>query len=248
MFFIKMYYNISKLNKSIPYLKGENKRMNTIETKVNINEVIGHYVEAEITLKGYLGKVKEILTGRIIYSEYNASLFFKPKGSRNKGYIIENESDIHFVNIIRKDNKSHIYYKELYKNKYHFEEEYAKRIEKEKEQRQEQQRIRQEKFELERKKKQEREQQQINEAKQLGGYEELEKEVIDFYESFEGEFYNEKFIKNTYIPILNKLIHKSINTVNEYPKHYFCKKRNPKFVKLIETKLNVKLGNTQKGM
>lgn len=218
-----------------------------IENKINVSEVIGHYVEADISVKGYYGKTRINMNGRIIYSEYNATLFFKPKGSKNRGYFIESEEDVHSVKIIRKDNKNHKYYKEVYENKEQYEKEYFKRLKKEEEEKEKQRQLRQERMEQERQRKLEKEQQEINEAKKLDGYEELEKEVIDFYESFEGEFYNERFVKNTYVPLLNKLIHKAIPNVNDYPKHYFCKRNNPKFSKLIERKLNIKLGNTQKG-
>jgi flagellar biosynthesis GTPase FlhF len=221
--------------------------MNTTISSVNVNEVIGHYVEAELTLNGrYGGEVTKIMEGRIIYSTYQASLFFKPKGNKNKGYSIE-ESDILSVNIIRKDNKENQYYKEAYSNKEHFEQELNKRLEKEAERREEERKARQERFEVAQQRKQEQEQKAIEEAKQLGGYDELEKEVIQFYQSFEGEFFNENFVKNTYIPILNNLINKGIKNVNDYPKYYFYKKHNPKFCALIERKLNIKLGNTQKG-
>lgn len=219
----------------------------TVNTLIKIEDVLGHYVEADVSLKGYVGKVRQTLTGRIIYSEYNASLFFKPKGSKNRGYFIESEEDVHSVKIIRKDNKNHKYYKEVYKNKEQYEKEYFKRMEKEKEEKEKQRQLRQERIEQERQRKLEKEQQEINEAKKLDGYEKLEKEVIDFYESFEGEFYNERLVKNTYVPLLNKLIHKAIPNVNDYPKYYFCKRNNLKFSKLIERKLNIKLGNTQKG-
>lgn len=218
-----------------------------VNTLIKIEDVLGHYVEADVSLKSYFGKVRQTLTGRIIYSEYNASLLFKPKWSKNQCYFIESESDIHSVNIIRKDNKKHKYYKEIYKNKEQYEKEYFKRMEKEKEEKEKQRQLRQERIEQERQRKLEKEQQEINEAKKLGGYEKLEKEVIDFYKSFEGEFYNERLIKNIYVPLLNKLIHKAIPNVNDYPKYYFCKRNNPKFCKLIERKLNIKLGNTQKG-
>ena len=51
----------------------------TIATKLNIKEILGHFVEAEVNFKGYYGKSKHTLNGRIIYSNYNASLFFKPR-------------------------------------------------------------------------------------------------------------------------------------------------------------------------
>lgn len=219
---------------------------NVIVANVNIMDVIGHYVEAELSLNGWTGKVKQNLTGRIVYSEYNASLFFKPKGSRNKGYAID-ENDIYSVKIIRKDNKENIYWMEAYSNKDQAEIKLKERLELEEKKREEQYKQRQERIELERKLEQEKIEKEIEKAKSLGGYEDLENDVISFYQSFEGEFFNEKFVKDTYIPILNKLIHKAIDNVGEYPKYYFDKKHNPKFTKLIETKLNIKLGNTQKG-
>lgn len=211
---------------------------------LKIEDYIGHFVEAEVSLRDYTRKVKMKLTGRIIYSGYNASLMFKPKGSRNKGYFIE---DIHSVNIIRKDNKNNRYYIEEYNKREQYEIELNRRLKEEETRRQEQERMRKEQFELERKKKLEYEEKKIEEAKSLGGYEELEKEVISFYQSFKGEFFNENFVKKTFIPILNKLINKGIKNVNDYPKYYFDKKHNPKFCKLIEMKLNIKLKNTQKG-
>lgn len=218
---------------------------NTVALK--IEDFIGHQVEAEVSISGYVGKVNRKLTGRIIYSGYNESLMFKPKHSRSKGYLIESENDIHSVNIIRRDNKNNRFYIEEYNKRDQYEMELNKRFEKEKTRREEQERLRKEQIELERKKKLEVEQRRIEEAKSLGGYEELEKEVISFYESFKDEFFNENFVKKTYIPILNKLINKGISNVNDYPRYYFDKKHNPKFCRLIEMKLNVKLKNTQKG-
>lgn len=219
----------------------------TVKTLVKIEDVLGHYVDVDVSLKGYPDKVRRTLTGRVIYSAHNASLFFKPKGSRNKGYFIENENDVHSVTIIRKDNKNNRFYVDMYNNREKFEIEFQKRLEKEEKERQREKDLRQEMFELERKKKREKEQKEIEVARQLGGYDELEKEVIGFYESFKDEHFNERLVKNTYIPILNKLIHKSIDDVNDYPKYFFCKKHNPKFTKLVETMTNIKLGNTQKG-
>lgn len=221
--------------------------MNAITEKINLNEVIGHFVEAEISLQGYVGKVKTNLTGRIIYSEYNASLFFKPKGSKSKGYFIENVNDIHTVKIIRKDKASNEYYNSTYDQREKFENELNERMELIRKQQEENERQRKEQFEMERKKEQEKKEIEINEAKNLGGYDELEKEVIDYYQSFKEDFFNEKFVKTTYIPIINKLLNKAINDITEYPKHYFDKKRNPKFCALIEKKLNIKLTATQKG-
>lgn len=224
--------------------------LNTIENvnnKVNVNEVIGHFVEAELSLNSWYGKVKQRLVGRIIYSEYNASLFFKPKGNKNRGYLIENEDDIHSVAIIRKDNKNHKYYAEAYDNKEVYEIEREKRLEAERKRREKEEQLRRERFEMERQIEKEKKQKEIDEARQLGGYDELEKEVFDYYNSFEGEFYNENFVKTIVMPLLNKLIHKSIENVNAYPKYYFDKKHNKKFCALIEKRLGIKLPNTQKG-
>lgn len=220
--------------------------VNTI-SNLKIEDVIGHYVEAEVSLKGYFEKSKHTLIGRIVYSEYNASLLFKPKGSKGKGYIIENENDIHSVKVVRKDNKNNKYYLEAYNNRDKFEQALNERLKKEDEERLEQERLREERIKLKRKLEQEKKQKEIDEAKSLGGYEELENEVIEFYQSFEGEFFNESFVRSTYVPILNKLIHKAIDSVSEYPKYYFDKKHNPKFTELIERMTNIKLGNTQKG-
>lgn len=217
----------------------------SVNTLVKIENILGHYVEADITTKGYFGKTRVELVGRIIYSDYFASLFFKPKNSRNKGYLIENGNDVHSVKIIRKDKKKNEYYVNLYSNKHKHEWELQERLEREKRELQKQEEERRRQFELKRKKEQEERQREIEEAKNLGGYEKLEKEVIDFYKSFKNEYFNENLVKNTYIPILNKLIHKAINNVDEYPKHFFCKRNNPKFTKLIEIKLNLKLTNTQ---
>lgn len=214
---------------------------------VNIENVLGHFVEAELTLNSWYGRVKQTLQGRIIYSEYNASLFFKPKHSKNRGYLIDSENDIHSVTIIRKDNKQHAYYIEAYKNREYYEEQYNKRLKEEDRQRQKEHELRTQQLEQERQRKKEKEQKEINEAKKLGGYDELEKEVISFYESFEGEFYNENFVKTIVVPLLNKLIHKGINNVNDYPKYYFDKNHNTKFCMLIEKKLGIKLPRTQKG-
>jgi flagellar biosynthesis GTPase FlhF len=218
----------------------------TTLTKVNVMDVIGHVVESEISVNGYYGKVNLNLTGRIIYSDYNASLFFKPKGSKNKGYIIESEEDILNVKVTRKDKENHEYYKKVYENKEQSEIRLSQRLQKEEEARQEQNKRRQEEIAENKRRKEEKEKQFIEEARSLGNYEELEKEVITFYQSFD-EFFNENFVKNTYIPILNKLINKAVSSVEEFPKYYFDKKHNPKFTNLIETKLNIKLGNTQKG-
>ena len=213
----------------------------------NINDVLGHFVEAEVSVKGWSGKNKTVLTGRIIYSSYNASLFFKPKNSKNRGYIIENEDDIHSVKITRKDNKSNKYYSEEYDNRDQFEQQFNERQEREQMEREKRVQLRKERFEMDRKKDQEKKKEEVIQAKLLGGYEELEKEVIDFYESSNIEFFNESFVRTTVVPLLNKLIHKSINNVNEYPKHYFDKKRNSKFCTVMENKLGIKLTNTQKG-
>jgi hypothetical protein len=214
---------------------------------ININEVMGHYVEAEISFISWSGKSKHTLEGRIIYSDHNASLFFKPKNSKNKGYFIEDENDIHSVKIIRKDNRNNEYYIAAYNNREKSEQKLNKRLEKEEEERKEQDRLRKERFEMERRKEQEDKEKEINDAKNLGGYDTLENDVVNFYQSFKDEFFNEEFVKSTYIPILNKLVHKSIDNVDGYSKHFFSKERNPKFCALIENKLNIKLPKTQKG-
>ncbi len=219
----------------------------TTLTKINIEEVIGHFVEAELSLVNYWGgKVNQKMTGRIIFSEYNASLFFMPKGSKNKGYTID-EDDILYVNIIRKDKTKHEYYVNAYNQREKAELKLEDRLEEEQRQREENARLRKEEFERVQREKEEAKQREIESAKQLGGYEELENEVIAFYEST-GEFYNENTVKTIFLPILNKLIHKSITNVNDYPKHYFGKNKNgnPRFCKLIEKYLEIKLPSTQK--
>lgn len=215
---------------------------------MDIKKYLGHMVEAEMSLKGYYGKVSQVLTGRIIYSEYNASLFFKPKGNRNKSYLIESEEDIHSVSIVRKDNRQHKHYIEVYNNKDFYEKQYHERIKREREEYKKQEQLRLEKFQRERQEEKERKQKEIETAKKLGGYDELSKEAHEHYKSVYGDdFYNENFLNETILPILNKLIHKSIDNVNEYPKHFFDKKRNKAFCGLLENKLNIKLKNTQKG-
>lgn len=219
--------------------------MNTLE-KININEILGHHVDAIVNLCDAFGYKSEYnLTGRIIYSEYNASLFFKPKGSRNKGYLIKDEDDILEVKIIRKDNKMNEYYVNLYKQKEFFEKKKEERLAEEQKEREEQEKLRKKIAEVKKKKEQEAIEKEIEEAKALGGYEELEKEVIEFYES-SNEHYNKKFVETIVVPILNKLIHKAISNVNCYPKYIFCKKSNTRFCKLIEKYLNIKLTNVQK--
>lgn len=214
---------------------------------MKIQDYIGHTVEAEMTLDGYFGKTDIKKEGKIIYSGYNASLFFKPKHSRNKGYLINDEENIHNVRIIRKNNKDNKMYWEAYQRAEEFEREYKIRTEQEADERARMQEERKKHFEEERRRKEEQKQQEINEARDLGGYEQLEKDVINFYNSFDGEFFNENFVKTVITPLLNKLVHKSIENVNEYPKYFFGKNSQPKFCALLEKKLNIKLPKTQKG-
>jgi uncharacterized protein YhaN len=221
--------------------------MNATTLNVDINNIIGHMVEAKLNLDGCFGKVEKTMIGHIVYSEYNASLFFKPKGSKNKGYLINDKSDIISAAIVRRNNKQNSYYKEIYANNEYYKMELEKRKEEERKQRKEQNRLNKERFELERQRQKDEEQKEIDEAKKLGGYEELEKEVISYYQSFEEEYFNERFVKTIVVPVLNKLINKGIENVNVYPKHYFDKKRNHKFCTMIEKYLDVKLTNTQKG-
>ena len=210
---------------------------------VNIENVIGHVVEAEITLTGYFGSSKQIKKGRIIYSTYQNSLFFLPTGSRSKGFIID-ETAIHSVEIVKKDKSKHEEYLTLYRHREQLEKEQAERRQREWEERnrlEKERRDRKRELEIEKREK------EINEAKELGGYDELEQEVITYYKSFEDANFNESYVKNTVVPLLNKLINKGISNVNEYPKYYFDKKHNPKMCALIEKKLSIKLLNTQKG-
>lgn len=216
---------------------------NLFENEFNIESVLGHVIEAELTLQGYFGSVKQTLVGRIIYSAYQGSLFFIPKGNRSKGYSI-NLSSIHNVKILKKDKKKHEEYLSFYIQREQIEKDINEisRLKRE-----ENERIRKERFEQERKIRKENREREINEAKILGGYDDLEKEVIVFYESYGMDTFSESFVKNTTVPLLNKLMNKGIENVNDYPKHYFDKKRNPRLCALIEKKLNIKLLNTQKG-
>ncbi|PAV30216.1 hypothetical protein CIL05_07045 [Virgibacillus profundi] len=210
---------------------------------INIEEILGHMVKAEISVNGMLGTTRINEEGRIVYSLHNQSLFFLPKGKRNKGYAIRGEENIHSVEIIKKDNKKHNEYINDYLNREQLERDH---IERRREHNKQQEQARKEQFDRERQREKAAKEKEIKEAKALGGYEELENEVIELYEQ-DGEFYNESFVKTFTVPLLNKLINKSIPNINEYNKHYFDKKRNPKLCKLIEAKLNIKLVNTQKG-
>lgn len=46
--------------------------------------------------------------------------------------------------------------------------------------------------------------------------------------------------------MLIKIIYKGINDITIYPKHFFDKRNNPRFCKLLELKTEIKLANTQK--
>lgn len=216
-----------------------------------IEEVIGHMVAASFITNGMFGKARVSKEGRIIYSIDNQSLFFLPKGARSKGYTLEHE-DIESVILIRKDSKKHKEYLHVYINRQELINEQSKRKEEQNKlfwEQQKQLRQEQQKY-FEQKRQQEREatQKEISEVESLGGYDELKQEAHSLYQDlYNGDFYNESFLSDVVLPIVNKLIHKSINSVNDYPKHYFDKKRNKGFCKLIENKINIKLKNTQKG-
>ena len=110
---------------------------------VNIENVIGHVVEAELTLNSYFGSSKQAKKGRIIYSVYQSSLFFLPLGGRNKGYIVD-ETAIHKAEIVKKDKRKHEEYLQLYRQRVQIEKEQTEKRELEYAERE---RIRKERFE-----------------------------------------------------------------------------------------------------
>ena len=209
------------------------------------DEVLGHMALVEFEGNGYFGKVRVQKEGRLIYSDYQAALFFMAKGNKNKGNIIRNESDIKSVTIIRKDNKKNALYNEMYSNHQIALQMKNERLDREAQQREEERNHREE----ERKRIQEEEQrvqeQQLLEASALGDYASLEEEALSFYEN-SGEPYNENFVKSTIVPMLAKIKHKAIDDIGVYKKYMFDKKNNPRFCKLLEMKTGVKLANTQK--
>lgn len=208
-----------------------------------INNVIGHFVKAELELTGYFGKVLKTMEGRIIYSTYQGSLIFLPKGKRNYGYKIS-EDDIKSVEIIRKDKAKHEEYLSLYKEREAIEKERQERLKREYE---EKEKERQEMFKRKEQERKDKINAEIEEAKQAGNYEEIRQEVIDYYKSFMGDFYPESFVENIAVPLIVKIVNKAISNVEEhYPKYYFDKKTNPKLCHLLEVKTGIKLTNTQK--
>jgi len=207
---------------------------------ISIEEILGHLGEIEYTSNGYFGNITKVEEGRVIYSVNNQSLFFLPKGNSNSGFKI---SDIHDFKLIRKDNRKHEMYINVYLNREQLEDEYTKERD---DNYKKQEQLRKAHIENRKRLYKEAKQKEIQESKSLGGYDELEKDVIELYEK-DGKFYNESFVKKTIVPLLNNLIHKSIPDMSQYPKHYFDKKRNTKFCKMLESKLSIKLKNTQKG-
>lgn len=211
---------------------------------ISIENVIGHFVKAEIELEGYFESVLKTLEGRIIYSTYQGSLFFLPKGKRNQGYKI-NEDDIKSIEIIRKDKAKHEEYLPLYKERETIEKERQERLKREYE---EKEKERQEMFKRKEQERKDKINAEIEEAKQIGDYERVRQEVIDYYKSFKDDFYSESFVENIAVPLIVKIANKVISNVEEaYPKHYFDKRRNPKLCHLLEVKTGIKLTNTQKG-
>lgn len=210
---------------------------------INIEGVIGHFVKAEVELTGYFGNVLKTLEGRIIYSTYQGSLFFLPKGKRKLGYKIS-EDDIKSVEIIRKDKVKHEEYLSLYKERETIEQERRERLKREYEMREKE---RQKRIEQQKREREAKIQAEIEEAKQIGDYERIRQEVVDYYKSFKDDFYSESFVENIAVPLIVKITNKVISNVEEaYPKHYFDKKRNPKLCHLLEMKTGIKLTNTQK--
>lgn len=218
----------------------DNEDYKIMNEAINIEEILGHLGEIRYTSKGYLGDITKVEEGRVIYSVSNQSLFFLPKGNSNRGFEV---SEIYDFKLIRKDNRKHEVYINDYLNREQLENEY---IEEREERYKKQEQLRKAHLESRKRLDKESKQKEIQESKSLGGYDELEKDIIEFYEK-DGEFYNESFVKETLIPLINKLIHKSISDMSDYPKHYFDKKRNTKFCKMLESKLGIKLKNTQKG-
>lgn len=73
----------------------------------------------------------------------------------------------------------------------------------------------------------------------------LEQELITYYEWAYKERLYKRHILDTLVPLLDKLIHKKIRNVNDYPPHYFNKHKNPLFCFLIEKKLKFRLNKTE---
>lgn len=215
----------------------------TNEVALKIEEMFGHM--AKITLKPANALSETTMDGKLVYSMYNASIFFMPKGSRSNGYIIESVDDIVAFEITRKNNKENAYQNELYGRREEAEQQLAERLEKEHQAYKEREERRKKAYAQKMDEEEKEIQREIAEASTLCDYEAFENEVLTFYEST-GEPYSESAVKTIFVPMLVKLVYKGIDDVSEYPKHYFDKKRNPRFCTILEKKTGLKLANTQK--
>src|SRR5690606_20867067 len=124
------------------------------------------------------------------------SLFFLPKGARNRGYKVD-ESNIGNIEIIRMDKTKHDEYFPLYKNREIIEKEREELLKKERETKE---RERQERNKREKQEREDRISAEIESAKASGNFEEIKQEVIEYYNSFGENSYSESFVNNNVIP------------------------------------------------